>query len=175
MQKSETITKLAAGHETRVVPFANKYIAVSNGTVISLIKKRPKILKPISMGKYVGLQIVHNDGVLKKEYLHRIIARSFLGEPDAGMECAHLDGDRLNCSAKNLMWVSRSENHAHKHIHGTAASGENNPMHKLSGAAVISMREMRQKGVTYKEIAQSFGVATMTAHRAINGTCWGHI
>ncbi|HSW65243.1 MAG TPA: HNH endonuclease [Dissulfurispiraceae bacterium] len=175
MQRSDSIAKLAGGSEYMIVPFAQRYLAVANGTVISLVKKTPRLLKPISMGEYVGLQIVHNDGVLKKEYLHRIIARTFLGEPPTGTECAHLDGNRMNCAATNLAWVSRSENHAHKRAHGTSASGESNPMHKLSSRDVKIMRKMRESGRTYKQIAADFNVATMTAHRAINKTCWGHI
>jgi hypothetical protein len=175
MNKSETIGALAKGCEIKVVPFANKYVAVSNGTVISLIKKRPKILKPITLGKYVGLQIVHNDGKVKKEYLHRIIARTFLGEPQEGEECAHIDGNRLNSSLENLQWVSRSINHSHKHAHGTAANGEANPMHKLTEDDVRQMREIRKDGLSYSAIAQRFYVSTMTAHRAIKRVSWGHI
>lgn len=174
MNKSESIASLAAGYKSKIVPFATQYVAVENGTVISLIKK-PKILKPISIGQYVGLQLRHDAGYTKKEYLHRIIARTFLGEPIEGEECAHIDGNRLNCRLDNLQWVTRSVNHSHKRIHGTSAAGEANPMHKLTANVVMEMRKMRNSGALYREIAENFGVATMTAHRAITGKCWGHV
>lgn len=174
MLKSESIAALADGYETMIVPFAQKYIAVANGSVISTIK-RPRILKPIRMGNYIGLQLCHDGLFLKKEYLHRIIARTFLGEPKHGEECAHLDGNRMNCRLENLRWVTRAENNHHKFAHGTATIGESNPMHKLTCRDVLEMRKMRMFGFCYSKIAEAFGVTAMTAHRAVNKKAWVHI
>ena len=35
------------------------------------------------------------------------------------MECRHLDGDRTNCAATNLVWGTSSRNQIDKVIHGT--------------------------------------------------------
>jgi hypothetical protein len=147
-----------------------------NGYVVSHIKKTPRVLKPIKMGVYVGLQLARDDGLLEKIYLHRAIAEAAYGPCPDGMQCRHLDGNKLNNSASNLAWGSREENTRDKFIHGTTGKGERNPMSKLSDSVVLDMREYRANtGHSYKRIGVKFGVSTMTAYRAIVGESWSHL
>lgn len=54
--------------------------------------------------------------------------------------------------------------------------GEDHPHAKLSEQDVIRMRKLRDStGLAFNKIAKKFGVTTMTAWRACNGQCWGHI
>jgi hypothetical protein len=46
---------------------------------------------------------------------------------------------------------------------------------KLTEVDVISMRRLRQKGLTFDSIAQRFGVAKKTALQAIKGEQWAHV
>jgi len=46
--------------------------------------------------------------------VHRIVAKVFLGDYSAyGLEVNHKDGNKKNCAADNLEWVTRKENMAH--------------------------------------------------------------
>lgn len=55
-----------------------------------------------------GYQTVSIDG--KSEYLHRIVAEAFYGEPGYGMEVDHLNGVRDDNRSSNLEWVTSKEN-----------------------------------------------------------------
>lgn len=146
------------------------------GYVTSFVKKTPKILKPIKMGAYVGLQLLRDDGLLEKIYLHRAIAEAFHGACPAGKECRHLDGDKTNNRAENLSWGTRRENVDDKFAHGTSGKGALNTMAKLTDADVIAMRSHRKStGDSYAKIAVMWGVSTMTAYRAVTGKAWGHL
>jgi predicted transcriptional regulator len=57
--------------------------------------------------------------------------------------------------------------------HGKTAKGERNPMAVLNVSIVADMRKVRaDTGLYYKDIAERFGVSTMTAFRAITGRSW---
>ena len=146
------------------------------GFVVSFVKKFPRVLRPIKMGQYVGLQLKRADGHIEKAYLHRLICEAHNGPCPSGMECRHLDGDKSNNAASNLAWGTRLENEQDKIAHGSIASGEANGMAKLTADQVRQMRSVRaETGDSYAKIAKSFGVSTMTAHRAINGKLWRNV
>jgi len=145
----------------------------ADGYVVSKVKKQPKILKPIKMGRYVGLQLVRRDGHVEKAYLHRLICEAFHGPCPDGMECRHLDGDKTNNNASNLKWGTKLENESDRKAHGTTALGEANPMAKLTRDCVRQMKDYREKtGDSYRLIGIKFGVSAMTAYRAITGQSW---
>lgn len=54
--------------------------------------------------------------------VHRLVLRAFVGEPQPGQECRHLDGDPSNNQLSNLAWGSRSENMLDAVRHGTHIS-----------------------------------------------------
>lgn len=147
-----------------------------DGFVISMVKATPRIMKPIKMGQYVGLQLKRSDGHTEKAYLHRLICEAYHGPCPVGMECRHIDGDKKNNAAANLAWGTKAENETDKQNHGTAPSGEKNGMAKMTEAEVRNMRLHRKlTGESYARIARSFGVSTMTAYRAITKKQWRNV
>jgi hypothetical protein len=152
------------------------YEFLESGHVLSNVKRNPKVLTPIRMGGYVGLQIVRSDGLIEKQYVHRLICEAFRGPCPDGMECRHLDGNSKNNHANNLVWGTKSENSLDRNDHGTGVAGENNPMAKLNKKRVKEMRKHRDKtGDSYKIIGRIYGVSTMTAFRAITKQSWGSV
>jgi hypothetical protein len=147
------------------------FILVSEeGEVVSLNRKKPRLLKPTMSGEY------HAVGIGAKKattHIHRIVCETFIGpRPFEGAVVRHLDGDRFNNSATNLAWGTHAENMADMRAHGTSATGERNGQAKLTRPAVAQMREQRASGLTFKAIAKRHGVSNMTAHRAITGGSW---
>lgn len=49
----------------------------------------------------------------------RLVLETFVGPCPDGMECRHLDGNKLNDDLENLCWGTRYENIQDKVIHGT--------------------------------------------------------
>lgn len=50
--------------------------------------------------------------------VHRLVARAFHGEPAAGLQVRHLDGNKENNRADNLAWGTATENAYDKVAHG---------------------------------------------------------
>lgn len=148
------------------------YTFHEDGRVYSAISGR--FLKPIRMGEYLGLQLRDCQGVIRRQYLHRLIAEAFYGQCPEGQVCRHLDGDNRNNAASNLSWGTQSQNNLDKRAHGTSPDGERNPMARLTSDAVQRLRDDRDNtGASYAALAAKYGVSTMTAFRAATGRSWG--
>jgi hypothetical protein len=103
-------------------PCAGKPYAVSSvGRVMSLVPGNlGRILRPwVDQWGYshVTMQLV---GATKRHAVHRLMALAFLGEPPAGCQVAHNDGNPRNNTVANLRWATAKENQADRLLHGTA-------------------------------------------------------
>lgn len=69
-----------------------------------------KVLKPVHNGNgYVKVQLC-KDAVVKKFFVHRLVAIAFVSNP-RNVNCVnHLDENPLNNRADNLEWVTKAEN-----------------------------------------------------------------
>lgn len=89
-----------------------------------------KILTPTLTSGYYGV-IFSIDGKTKYPLVHRLVALTFVDNPDNKPQVDHIDGDRLNNRATNLRWVTSKENHANaisqfKHV--TQLAGKRRPV-----------------------------------------------
>jgi hypothetical protein len=86
----------------------------------------------------------------------------------------HRDGDAANNILSNLRWATPQENSNDRvrHGHGTQLHGSRHSLAKLCDDDVRRMRLMRKDGVTFRVIADIFGVSASMAFRAISGERW---
>lgn len=50
------------------------------------------------------------DKTVKQVSVHRLVAETFIPNPEGLTDVDHIDGDKLNNKAENLQWISRSDN-----------------------------------------------------------------
>lgn len=80
------------------------------------ILKKGKILKgrysKIKRKKYVNYQTVAllKDGKRKQFYIHRLVASSFIPNPENKPQIDHIDGNPHNNCVENLRWCTQKEN-----------------------------------------------------------------
>lgn len=67
---------------------------------------------------YMTVRLCHN-GVDTPHEIHALVALAFIGPRPAGMDVRHLDGNKLNNTAANLRYGTRSENIIDAVTHGT--------------------------------------------------------
>ena len=101
-------------------------------------------------------------GLNKKVSVHRIVAETFIPNPDNLPEVNHIDLNKQNNHLSNLEWVSKSENSAHKVRNnvGPFLPGEANKTAKYTDSQVEEVCEMLSKGCKPIDISNKTGVST---------------
>ena len=129
-------------------------------------KKKEKILTPIPMGNYLGIQLAINKKH-KKRYIHRLVADAFV-EPKSDI-VNHKDGNKHNNNANNLEWVTNSENISHAYDNKLNNNyGENSHYCKYPDAIVSEMRRLYKTGeYSQADMARKFNMSKMQAHRIL--------
>ena len=126
---------------------------------------------------YVTVTLYRN-GRPHNVFVHRVVVWAFIGpQPSPFHEVAHEDGRKRNNHWKNLRWATKSENCLQKREHGAIPDirGEKHPGAKLSSEIVRELRQRRQEGAYFREIAEEFGIPKLTVYDAVTGNTWSHI
>ena len=132
------------------------YIVTSMGEIISVKRKSAKFLKqPIGSNGYpmvaIGRPMV---------CVHRLVAETFIPNPDRKPCINHKDGNKLNNRVENLEWCTYSENMKHAVKEGIAGGqfkkGSNR---KLTDEQIERIRkDMRSS----RKIALDYGISHST-------------
>ena len=72
---------------------------------------------------YYKVTIKKNEKIFKKQYIHRLLAFSFVPNPLGKKEVDHINRVRGDNDLKNLRWVSHSENNTNVGIQKNNSSG----------------------------------------------------
>ena len=117
------------------------------------------------------------DGADRLLQVHRLVARTFLGEPDEGIEVNHKDGDKGNNRLTNLEYATSSENQKHAYEMGLqSAAGELNGQAILSEEQVVSIkRRWVGRHGQQSELARQYGVSPSTIRDIVKGRTWTHV
>lgn len=122
--------------------------------------------------------ISSDDGKLMKA--HRLSWSIKHGPIPDGLKVCHKCDNPKCVNPSHLFLGTQSDNvqdcKKKGRISNRPQPGESNPMSRLTNKQVLDMRSLRlSRGLSYKKIGQKFGVAAMTAYRAITGQSWGTI
>lgn len=112
--------------------YANKYQASNLGRIRSMSgiesytfkgttfyrMRIGKVLKPYVTGQgYLTVNPVSLDGRVIPKSVHRLVASTFIPNPNNFPQVNHIDGNKQNNNASNLEWVTREGNMQHAKIH----------------------------------------------------------
>ncbi|WP_369378748.1 NUMOD4 domain-containing protein [Lysinibacillus fusiformis] len=145
--------------------------------VISGGKRRTgKILKQhYNHGGYPYVSLYKN-GKGRKITVHRIVAKSFIPNPDNKEEVNHIDGRKNNNSVDNLEWSTRLDNTRHSYSTNlNVCYGENHHQAKLTNDQVLEIYERVHKGEKGVSLAQEFGVYKSVISDIKRRKRWKHI
>ena len=135
------------------------YIISEAGDIFSTLNRKVTKLSPgrkSSGYRFVGLRC-GSGGKAKYEMVHRLVAKTFISNPDNKPEVNHKDGDKDNNSVQNLEWALPKENINHA-IKSGLINIERNC--KLSANDVISI--YKSTGKTYQNIGKEYNVCAQT-------------
>lgn len=167
--------------------FGNAYSVSTMGNVQ---RTSPKLLRhrkcdpwlnfsptPCSQSKNPGgyMQVrIGPAGAQKTVSVHKLVAVTFIQNPNGFMEINHIDGNKENNRVDNLEWTTRSKNLKHAVSMGllSIARGEEHANAKLDNAAVL---KIRNSGIPAKELAASLGVSLSLIYLVKQRKIWRHL
>ena len=164
-----------------------KKYAISNlGRLASFITNPEKdgtLLKGSITSGYrtLNLHVEGNSGTL---YIHREVARIFCPKKiSKASVVVHINHKRTDNAAKNLKWMTPDEAAMHqqksplkiayKKLQAAKTVGT-----KLTAAQVKTIKQMianPKRKLTYKQMAEKYGVSEMTLFRIRSGENWGMV
>lgn len=103
--------------------------------------------------------------------IHRLVAQSFIPNPDNKPFVNHIDGDKSNNHVENLEWCDQSENMKHAY-----RTGLKQPSHPKSVCQYTLEGEFIREFSSREEAARSVGAFGCNINKAIQqgGVCAGY-
>lgn len=137
-------------------------------------------MKPHKFSRTNHLRVyLSRDGKKYPMMIHRLVALTYLDNPNNLPVVNHLDGNPTNNTVENLEWTTQSGNCSHAVALGLtklpSQVGSRNSNAKLNDEKVVQMRRLYREGFSAPQISEMFGVAVRTAHDAVTGQTWKHL
>lgn len=160
-----------------VVGYEGLYEVSNEGRVKSIRKSKDKnrnitiqekIVKPWGLYKQVYLP------VRNKDYVHRLVAKAFIPNPENKPYVNHIDNNPGNNKVGNLEWCTQKENVAHSSKQYRNHFGEKNGMRKLTNKNVEYIRNNSGK-IKRKILSKMFKITLSNLSSIINRKSWKHI
>jgi len=152
----------------KIIPNFKNYLISKNGDIYSKISNR-KLLINIDRFKKnkrrVNVSLLNNNMVRKGMYLHRLVAMTYLPNPQNKLEVNHIDGDCYNNNVNNLEWTTKIENMEHAKKNKLIKSSH-------SGRNIIQYDKnmnMIKEYDTIREASKQVNIHSTTIHNALTG------
>ena len=140
------------------------YIITKNGEVFN--KRNGHKIKPQING--TGYYRVGIRG--KLHFVHRLVAKLYIPNPENKPQVNHKDGNKLNNNVDNLEWVTNKENTIHAIKTGLQPIEEKSKVAKLKRSQVQFIKSHDE--MTRKELADLFNISENTISDIRNGKTW---
>jgi len=115
-----------------------------------------------------GYKFIHKHN--SRDYLHRLVAKAFIPNPENLPQVNHKDCNKANNAIDNLEWISRSQNILHAHKEGRMKKRtENGQIKVLTVEQVIDLyTSVKRDGGGISAKAKEMGIPRTTASSIIN-------
>jgi hypothetical protein len=166
------------------IPGLAGYQINRSGQILSLPKQlvnargsfitKPKILKTIT--SYQGYKMINltMGGKGLHFTIHRLLAITFIPNPDNHPIINHIDGNKGNNDLANLEWCTHKHNSKHAIRIGMnrRANGVNAPKAKLQPSDIPEILKLKSDGLTYVAIGRKYGIAPGSVRAICTGKSW---
>ena len=107
--------------------------------------------------------------------VHRLLAMTFIPNPNNLPEVNHIDGVKTNNNLENIEWVTHKQNMSHAFKIGLVNNtGEENGQSILTKEQVIEIKKLKGK-LSQEKISKLFPVSRSAIQGIFNGRLWKHI
>lgn len=150
--------------------FEGRYTISNLGIVRSLLTNKVMKLQLTKFG-YLRVNLRYaNSRKFKSFFVHRLVAKHFLDNPNNLQEINHIDCNKTNNIVTNLEWCSREYNIKYSYDHGSKTSkGFNNGNCKITKKTLEEIKELLQDNkFSHVKIAKLYNVSSSTIDNIAN-------
>ncbi len=161
-----------------VIGYEGLYQVSNFGNVKSLgneFSRKERFLKLSPQSRGYLTVVLQKNATRKTVLAHRLVAEHFIYNIESKSQVNHIDGDKTHNIVSNLEWVSHRENLDHAIKNNLTLKGEENRNSKLKDVDVIKIHSLLQKGVTTKELSETYSVSYSTIHGIRTNRYWKHL
>ena len=104
--------------------------------------------------------------------VHRLVAETFIPNPNDKPQVNHMDGNKENNAVTNLEWCTCSENQYHGFNTGLKPKGVMHPFSKFTKEDITYIKNnyrRNKKGFGVRSLAKKYNVCTSTIRQIITG------
>lgn len=142
------------------------------GTVLG---KRGNPMSPSDNGRGYKILTLLVEGKPKTKAVHRIVAETWIPNPNNLTDVDHIDGDKLNNCSSNLRWVTHGENIRHCYtLEGRSAKGQSNARCQTDEETVRKICKLLDEGMMPAKI-RDMGYKYSLIRAIREGKNWRHI
>lgn len=159
--------------------YEDKYCINQSGQVFSKNFRRTGKLHELSQSKQSNtylMQTLSAFGLSRTFHVHKLVAETFLPNPNGYKHIIHLDGNTHNNNVSNLQWVEEQDYLEHCYATGLKtrpkAAKDVCFGRKLTKDDVVDIRSLSAKGVANIQLASEYGVSKDTIYKILKGITW---
>lgn len=136
--------------------------------------KRGIMLRPAINRKGYSMVGLSKNNINKLVSVHRLVAKSFIPNPENKAQVNHINGIKTDNRVENLEWCTQYENQKHAFKNGFNKGsmfgrfGELHPKTLLSDIDKNNIVNLRQQGTSVKTIMSMYNVSRRTIQRVFN-------
>lgn len=145
-----------------------KYEVSNFGVVRFKVSKRLKAIQD-NGGGYKKCAFALPGHITVNRYIHRLVAKAFLENPDNLPQVGHKDHDKENNFVGNLYWTSQSQNTRDGVEAGRINAKKRGKTNQLTTSQIREIAFKRFGGMGVNDIAISMSLPRTTVSSVING------